>query len=409
MKKLLQIGIEVNSGSTGRIAEGIGEVALDNGWDSYITYARGYRPSKSKTIKIGNNLNIYSHVLQTRFLGNHCSASTLATKNLIKKIKTIKPDIIHLHQLHGYYLNIEVLLTYLVCENVLVVWTLHDCWAFTGHCAYFSMIDCHKWEKECNNCPQIHKYPKSYVDRSSINFQLKRKLYQSQKNLTVVTVSNWLHDLAGKSMLKDQRILTIQNGVDINRFYPCKDVEQTKEKYRISDKPVVMGVGTIWTQSKGYYDYFKLRECLPSSIQIVLVGLTQKQIKQLPAGIIGIPRTESISELARLYSIADVVTCLSYQESFGLTPIEGFACGTPAIVYNTTALPELISPETGLIVEPGAINSLVGSIKMVISNGKSHYTQNCLKRSREDFDIRKKYIEYIKLYDKLLVRDGNNG
>lgn len=402
MKTILQIGIEVNSGSTGRIAEQIGEVALSKGWKSYITYARGFNPSKSDTIKIGTKLNIYYHILQTRFLGNHLQSSTSATHNLIKKIKEINPDIIQLHQLHGYFLNLEVLFSFLATFKNPVVWTLHDCWAFTGHCAYFSLINCEKWESLCGRCPQIHKYPKSFVDKSTANFHLKNRLFNSVPNFTLVTVSDWLNGLVKKSFLKNHQVLTIQNGVDVRQFFPRSDVEKVRRKYNIPDHPVIMGVGTIWTQSKGLYDYFKLRKVLPENINIVLVGLSDQQVKELPDGIVGIKRTESITELAELYSMANIVTSLSYQEAFGLTPVEGFACGTPAIVYNATALPELVNPEVGILVEPGNLDEIKGAVLKILHNGKDYYKSNCIETAKKNFDVSKKYESYFSLYMKLI-------
>ena len=404
MTKLLQIGIEVNSGSTGRIAEQIGAMAISKGWQSYIAYARGHNPSSSETIKIGNKLNIYYHVFQTRFFGNHLKSSTYATYQLIKKIKELSPDIIQLHQLHGYFLNLEVLFNFLNKLNIPIVWTLHDCWAFTGHCAYFSLINCNKWETECCFCPQIHKYPRSFIDKSMENYRFKNELFNSLHNLTIVTVSDWLNELVNKSFLKDHNILTIQNGVDIDKFFPHSNNNYLRKKFNIPHGPVVMGVGTIWTKSKGLFDYYKLRSILSQDISIVLVGLSEKQLKNLPKGIIGIQRTESIEELAEFYSLADVITSLSYQESFGLTPIEGFACGTPAIVYNATALPELVSPDVGFIVEPGDINEVKSAILKILKSGKGYYTENCEKKARNYYNSSFKYESYLLLYNELISK-----
>lgn len=403
MKTLLQIGIEVNSGSTGRIAEQIGLLALEKGWESYITYARGFNPSKSKTIKIGNRWNIYLHVLQTRFFGNHLRASTQATRKLIKQIAEINPDIIHLHQLHGYFINIEELFSYLATLKIPIVWTLHDCWPFTGHCAYFSWVNCNKWQTECYDCPQINRYPKSYVDKSTQNFNLKKKLFTSVPSLYLVTVSEWLYNLTKQSFLKEIPAVAIQNGVDTRVFYPRNETQLVRKKYSIPQQPVIMGVGTTWTASKGFYDYIALREFLDPNISIVLVGVPRNLQKKLPPGIVAIPRTESVDELAHLYSLADIVTSLSYQESFGLTPIEGFACGTPAIVYNATALSELINPNVGYTAEPGNVKQVAELIVKLLEKGKSFYTPHCLQHAK-NFDIRKKYEQYFVLYDKLLSR-----
>ncbi len=403
MKTLLQINIEVNSGSTGRIAEQIGGLVLDKGWNSYITYARNYNPSKSKTIKIGNRWNIYLHVLQTRLFGNHLRASTRATRKLIKQISEINPDIIHLHQLHGYFLNVEELFSYLATLKIPIVWTLHDCWPFTGHCTYFSWVNCNKWRTECYDCPQINRYPKSYVDKSTQNFYLKKKLFTSVPNLYLVTVSEWLFHLTKQSFLKEIPVVTIQNGVDTRVFYPRDETLSVRKKYSIPQQPVIIGVGTTWTASKGFYDYIALRKVLDPNISIVLIGVSRNLQKKLPPGIVAIPRTESVDELAQLYSLADIVISLSYQESFGLTPIEGFACGTPAIVYNATALPELINSNVGYTAEPGNVKQVAEFIVKLLDKGKSFYTPNCLQHA-ENFDIRKKYEQYFSLYEKLLSR-----
>jgi putative colanic acid biosynthesis glycosyltransferase len=399
MPKLLQINVDINSGSVGRIAEQIGEMAIANGWESYIAYARDYQPSKSNTIKIGNYLNIYYHVIQTRLFDNHCLSSTKATWNFIKKIEEIKPDIIQIHQLHGYYINVKVLFEYLSKINIPIIWTLHDCWAMTGHCTHFININCYKWKHECHHCPKKRNYPASiFLDRSQKNFHLKKALFTSLNNLTIVTVSDWLKNLAKESFLSKYPIISIKNGVDTRKFIPYSNTDIIKQKYLLTDKFIIMGVGTIWDASKGLFDYYKLREKLSNDYIIVLVGLSQEIIKNLPEGIVGIPRTESIDELAQLYSAADVITSLSNQEAFGLTPIEGFACGTPAIVYNATALPELITPEVGYIVEPGNIEQIDEAVNQINLKGKSYYSANCRILAEAVYDTRKKYGEYISLY-----------
>jgi putative colanic acid biosynthesis glycosyltransferase len=404
MKTLLQVGIEVNSGSTGRIAEHLGELAMEKGWESYITYARGYNPSKSNVIKVGNKFNIYSHVLQTRLLGNHLLASTKATIKLIKDIQYINPDIIHLHQIHGYYLNVKILFEYLSNCDVPIVWTLHDCWSFTGHCSYFSLLKCEKWKTVCTKCPQYKGYPKSlFFDNSEKNFHLKKEVFTNLKNVTLVTISSWLKNLVEESFMSTHIIRTINNGVDIKQFKPTKNTEVIRNKYTIPNKHVILGVGTTWIESKGLYDYYKLNDQISDDYVIVLVGISESLKNKLPKGIIGIRRTDNINELADLYSLAMVVTSLSYQEAFGLTPVEGFACGTPAIVYNATALPELVSPEVGYIVEAGDIEGILIALEKIKTNGKDYYSDNCRKRAVTNYDSKKKNHEYLSLYDELLT------
>lgn len=229
---LLQISIEVNSGSVGRIAEHIGLQAIGNGWESYITYARNYQPSKSNTIKVGNKFDIYLHGIRTRLFDDHCYGSTIPTKKLIKQIKEINPDIILLHHIHGYFLNMKVLFDYLSKLDIPIVWTFHDCWSFTGHCAHFEEIGCEKWMIECNACPLKKYYPASYVfDRSKENYKEKKKLFNSLKNLTIVPVSKWLGDLVKESFLSSNNIKVIYNGIDINTFKPNLNIKETREKF----------------------------------------------------------------------------------------------------------------------------------------------------------------------------------
>lgn len=403
-KKLLQINIEVNSGSTGRIAEQIGIVAKDNDFESFITYARGYNKSKSKTIKIGNRFNIFIHVLRTRFLGNHLFGSKLATWLLINRIKKINPDIIHLHQIHGYYLHVPLLFKFLNSFGKPIVWTLHDCWAFTGHCTHFVIEKCDKWKIECNNCPKISNYPSSlYFDKSKESFTLKKEQFTLKLNIKYVGVSNWIKDLAKQSFLKNNEIFSIFNGVNLKQFWQDLDHNLICEKYQIDkNKKIILAVGTEWSERKGILDYFKLGSILNNNYQLLLVGLDQKTIEILPNSIKGVSRTENIDDLRKFYSVSSVLLCLSYQESFGLTPIEAMACGTPSIVYDNTALSELVTSETGLKVETGNLSGIVEAINEILNNGKEYYSENCIKRATEIYDIEKTYINYIDLYNKLL-------
>jgi len=221
MKTLLQINSVVNTGSTGKIVEEIGDLAINWGWQSYIAYGRNNRSSNSELIKIGNDLDIRLHGLQTRLFDSHGFGSIKATKFLIENVKKIKPNIIHIHNLHGYYINIEVLFNYLCTVNIPIVWTLHDCWALTGHCTYFDKINCLKWQTKCYECDLLSEYPKSLLrDRSEKNFQLKKNLFTNIKNLTIIPVSNWLENLVKQSFFCDSKIITIHNGVDLRTFRP---------------------------------------------------------------------------------------------------------------------------------------------------------------------------------------------
>ncbi|MCW1735272.1 glycosyltransferase family 4 protein [Anaerorudis cellulosivorans] len=402
MNKLLQINSVVNSGSTGRIAEEIGQTAIAAGWESYIAYGRHARTSQSELIKIGSDWDIRMHGLQTRLFDRHGLASTAATREFVEQIKKIKPDIIHLHNIHGYYINIEILFRYLKDANIPVVWTFHDCWPITGHCAYFTFVECEKWKTQCFSCPQKKDYPSSYfLDRSKQNYTKKRKLFTSVHDMTIVPVSNWLADIVKQSYLKDYPIRVINNGIDVNVFSP-QSRNNVRIKYGLADKFILLGVATEWGRRKGLHDFIELSKTLKDDEIIVLVGLKEDQIKILPENIIGITRTESTQELAEFYSSADVVMNISYEETFGLTTVEGFACGTPGIVYNTTASPELVDDSTGLIVDPGDIKGLVKAITQIKEKGKQSYSEACVKRAHRLYRKEDRYREYIELYKELL-------
>ncbi|WP_275140328.1 glycosyltransferase [Elizabethkingia meningoseptica] len=404
--KIFQISIEVNSGSVGRIAEQIGEVVLDAGYESYITFARNNLPSKSKVIKIGSMYDVYFHVLSTRIFDDHCFKSKKSTKNLIQKIEEINPDIIHLHHLHGYFINIEVLFEFLNRFGKPVVWTFHDCWSFTGHCAYYEYVDCQKWQTECHRCPQKKEYPKSIVlDRSKKNFIEKNKIFNSYKNITIVPVSYWLEGEVRKSFLKKFSIHTIQNGIDLTKFYPQGRVQEIFEKYKIKKEKLVLGVASTWEKRKGLEYFLKLSKILPDNYQVMLVGLSERQKKQLPESIIGIERTESIQDLAELYTAANVFVNPTLEDTFPTTNLEALACGTPIVTFRSGGSPESVTYSTGRVVEKGDIDGLVDAIKEICSYSKDFFSENCRKEAENKYDKAIKFKEYLRLYERIYKKD----
>lgn len=395
MPRLLQINSTANWGSTGKIAEQIGELVMSHGWDSYIAYGRYANNSQSQLIRIGSKVGQAWHLLISRLCDRHGLASKCATKRLIKKIEQIKPDIIHLHNIHGYYINYEILFNYLQSIDTPVVWTLHDCWSFTGHCAHFVEQECYKWRIGCDNCPLNDSYPKSFSDRANKNYKLKSTLFRSRRNIAIVPVSNWLANFVRQSFLKDKQITVINNGIDTNVFYP----QQTQEKEYYN----ILGVSSTWNNSKGLNDFYKLRTILDTDkYHITLVGLTKQQIADLPEGIIGIERTNSIQELAHIYSDASVFVNPTYADTFPTTNLEALSCGTPIVTYKTGGCPETICSNSGLIVEQGDIKALKIAIEQVCSNGKAYYNRACRKRAEEHFDKNKCFLQYLELYNELL-------
>ena len=400
--KLLQINSTVNSGSTGRIAEHIGRIAIENGWESYIAYGRHRNTSFSKEIQIGTKLDVYLHGIYSLLTDKHGLASINATNKFIDYVKYIKPDVIHLHNIHGYYLNYKYLFEYFAKIDTPIVWTMHDCWSITGHCSHFESVTCNKWKNLCNHCPLKTSYPRSLLlDNCNSNYLLKKKLFTKPNNINIITVSKWLEGIMKDSFLNKYPIHTIYNGVDISSFRPIP-FKHLKEGLKCENKKILLGVATAWSERKGLSDYYKLAQKLPPNIQIILVGLNKKQLKEVPSNIIGIERTESIQQLAEYYSMADIVLNLSYEETFGLTTVEGFACGTPGIVYDKTASPELVSHDTGIIVEAGNIDSLVVAISAMLKQNKELYSKACRNRAINSFDIRTNYYKYIDLYKNLI-------
>lgn len=403
MPILFQISIEVNSGSVGRIAEQIGEAAIAHGWSSYITYARNHQPSKSKIIQIGNKLDIYWHGLMTRLFDRHCLHSTRATKNLIKQIETIKPDIIQLHHIHGYYLNMKILFHYLSSLNIPIVWIFHDCWSMTGHCAHFDYVHCEKWKSGCYECEQKKSYPASLIfDRSKRNYLLKKQLFNSINDLTIVPVSYWLEGIVKDSFLSNHRIRVIQNGVDLNVFSHRTTIEKTREKYNIDKKFMLLGVASTWENRKGLSDFIQLYARINAETRIVLVGLTKNQIKKLPTGIIGIERTENVRQLAELYSAADAFINPTWEDTFPTTNLEALACGTPVITYKTGGSVESVSPETGFAVEQGDIDAIWKSVQVIKEKGHGFYKNLCRERAEKLYDKQNRFEEYMQLYSEIL-------
>lgn len=400
--KILQINSTVNFGSTGRIAEEIGKKIKSKGGNSYIAFGRNANNSESKLIKIGNKIDQFLHLFNTRIFDTHGFHSKKATQNLIDEIIQINPDIIHLHNIHGYYLNIDILFNYLSRANKPIVWTLHDCWAFTGHCCHFIRVDCMKWVTGCNNCPLIRYYPQSYfLDNSTNNYINKKELFNKPKIMAVVTVSKWLNRELNKSFLNSFSSEVIYNGVNLEIFQP-KNQDDLKLKFGFEDKKIILGVANVWSDLKGLNDFLDLSKFIDKNTIIILIGLSKSQINKLPPNIIGIQRTSDQHQLAEYYSMADVFICSSIAESFGLVIAESIACGTPAIVYNTSAMPELIQEGVGYIVERGDLNEVYNKIKTVFKKSKKSYSNSCREFAINNFDENISYEKYYQLYASLL-------
>jgi glycosyltransferase involved in cell wall biosynthesis len=403
MPRLLQIDSCLGVCSTGRITEGIAQIAIQNGWECYIAHGARYVGSTIQHhYRITSKIEEYIHYAQSLLFGSHGLHSSKATRKLIRWIKNVNPDIINLHCIHGYYLNYKILFEFLDSTDIPVVWTFHDCWSFTGHCGHFESTGCNRWKSVCYGCSLKQDYPRTLIiDRSKKDFILKKKLFASKQELTIVPVSKWLDSLVGESFFKEKSRHVIYNGIDTDTFKFRES--NLRQKLNVGHKIVLLAAASAWSKAKGLDDYIKLSKSLPSNYQIILVGIPKDLKKSLPPSILCLPRTNNAIELAELYSMADISLNLSYQETFGLTTVEAMSCGTPCIVYNRTASPELVSEETGLVVPAGDINSLVSSIVEISTKGKAFYKDACRNRVLNYFDKKDRFEEYVQLYNKILA------
>ncbi len=396
MPKLIQVNVTANWGSTGKIAEAIGRSAIKNGWESYIAYGRMMNTSESHLIKVGTKMDNYIHLAYNRLLDMEGRSSVRSTKALVRKIAEIKPDVVQLHNIHDHFLNYRILFGYLNQTDIQVVWTFHDCWAFTGHCYHFVQQGCMKWKEECNKCVQRNRF----VDRSRENFLLKKCLFDGCKNLTIVPCSEWMGDFVKESFLKEKYVTVIHNGVDLSIFRPSAATVKGDRvgKFRI------IAVSNVWLPYKGEQDIYKLSEMLSQDeFEITMVGLSTEQVKNLPAGICGIQRTQNVQELVRLYSEADVLINPTYADTFPTVNLEALACGTPVITYRTGGSPEAIDGKTGIVIEQGNVEALANAIHYM----REHplLSEDCRMRAEEYFDKDKCFEKYVELYNDLLQKD----
>lgn len=397
MKTLISIN-SCNFGSTGTIMRQLSDVAEENGFTTYkaVPYARSNMPKKDeKTIFIGNSTERNLHLVLSKYTGFNGCFSHIGTYFFLKKVKKIKPDVIHLHNLHNSYINLSMLFKFIKKHSIKTVWTLHDCWAFTGKCAYFDVSGCNKWQDKCDNCPSLSSYPESKVDKTKKLYKLKKKWFTGVSDLTIVTPSKWLADLVKKSFLKDYPVKVINNGIDLSVFKPTES--SFRKDNNIEDKFILLGVASPWNYRKGYDVFLKLSERIDDSKKIVLVGLSKEQKASLPSNIIGIERTANQEELAKIYSAADVFINPTREDNFPTVNMESLACGTPVITFNTGGSPECINEFCGLVVPYDDVDRLEKTIEYLYDN-RPIDTSDCINRSKS-FGKNDKFTEYIKEYN----------
>lgn len=384
----------VNFGSTGKIMLSIAEVARKNGFEA-ITFCQKARTTVVKKNKghyfIGTILERTVSAKLCAKLSIHGKFNFLATKALLHKIKKFKPDIIHMHNLHNDYINLPMLFNFIKKYDIPVVWTLHDCWSFTGHCPYFDIANCDKWKNGCYDCPSFWDYPYSKCDDSKKMYGLKKKWFTGVNNMTLVTPSKWLADLTRESYLKDYPVQVIYNGINLDIFKPTKS--DFRKKYGLEDKVIILGVSFSWGYRKGLDVFMDLAEKLDDKYKIVLVGIDKVESDK----ILCISRTANQKELAQIYSAADLLLNPTREDNFPTVNIEALACGTPVFTFDTGGSPEAIDDGCGVIVDKENIIENIENCQLV--------RENCVNRGKK-FSEKEKFMEYVDLYKRVL-KDKN--
>ena len=394
--KILMINSVCGIRSTGRICTDLAQELERQGHTVKIAYGREEVPEEYQkyAVRIGNDFSVKVHGILARGYDAAGFGSKAVTRKFIDWVKKYDPDVIHLHNIHGYYINVEVLFEYLKeCEKK-IIWTLHDCWSFTGHSAFCDAAHCEKWKKGCYDCPQIKEYPKAYCDCSKRNWKRKKSCFTGVPHLTIVTPSYWLAGLVKRSFLKEYPVKVIHNGIDTSKFYPISN--SFRQIYGLEDKIVLLGVASSWNDLKGYSDFIRLSYMLSDEYRIVLVGLNKKQVRELPENIVGIQKTNSINELAYIYSSADMFVNLTYCDNYPTVNLEARACGLPVLTYNTGGSPESAGDKQVLIIEQGNIRELKKCIKKYAH--KMTMRQTLTKEELKKIDKKSTVINYIKVY-----------
>lgn len=395
--KVVQINtVYKNGGSTGRIVYDLKNTMESFGIESYAAFGYEYiKTNDLNTYKMASIPETKFSILQTRIDGQHGFYNNFQTKKLINWLNTIQPDLIHLHNLHCHYINVELLFNYIKEKNVPVIWTLHDCWAFTGWCAHFDYIGCDKWKTQCSNCANIHEYPFTWFhDRSYDNFLKKKRCFLGVTNMNIITPSMWLSDLVNQSFLSTYPVSVINNGIDLNIFKPVKS--NIKNEIGVGNKKMILSMAMGFSKLKGYDYLIELSKSIDENSVLVLAGMEKSQISKLPKGIIGLEKTNDVTYLGKLYSSADVFVNPTLQDTFPTTNLESLACGTPVVTFQTGGSPESIKKDCGIVIEKGNTKELVNAVKYVLKHYNNTNREICIKTANKYFnkdDCFKKYID----------------
>ncbi len=390
--KVFIINVVCGKGSTGHIVQDLYDKILSAGNDAYIAYGRGEAPQEIHSGRIGSRLDVLIHAGLSRITDKQGDYSVRATKKLVRKIRSYAPDLIHLHNIHGYYINYKILFDFLRQYGKPVIWTMHDCWAFTGHCAHYEGVMCEGWLSGCRSCKALFTYPKAYINcNTGKNYENKKKAFLIPR-LTLVTPSLWLKNQLARSFFYKVPCVVINNGINLETFqFVGSDI---KKKLGISDKKMILGVAYVWTKFKGFEDLIELAKKLDSEYVICMIGLSRQQLKNLPDRIIGMERTDGQAELVEYYSAADVFLNLTYEDTFPTINIEALACGTPVITYRTGGSAEIIDDTCGAAVEKRDFSSIIHEISIWTNKecGKE-CRERAMRYAKEDC-----FQKYMELY-----------
>lgn len=398
--KVLQINAVYNLSSTGRTTTELHLAMLNKGIDSYVAYSKTNKPGDAQLYHIGSPLDVKLHGLFSRISGEQAYFSHIATKKLIKHIDAVSPDVVHLRNLHGNYINFPMLMDYLAKKDIAVVVTFHDFWFITGKCVHFTESRCDKWQYGCGNCPNLKDgNPTWFFDRTEKLLRDKTELFGKINRLALIGVSNYVTNEVKKSPIakKAEIVKTIYNWIDFDKFYP-RDGGSAREKYGLNGF-IVIGISAVWSDRKGLKSFIRLAEACPE-ITVVLVG-SLKENTVLPKNITAVSATSSTDELAELYSAADVFITFSLEETFGKVSAEALSCGTPVICYDSTANPEIVGDGCGYVVPKNDFEGILNAVKKVRENGKNSYSSACVNFAHDRFDKNMLIDRYIDVYKQL--------
>jgi putative colanic acid biosynthesis glycosyltransferase len=392
--KVLQINVTYHFGSTGRIVEVLHQNLTEQGHESHVLYGRHFNQDMKNIAQVGGRFSLWMHGLKTRLFDRHGFGSKLSTKKALKKINLKSFDIIHLHNLHGYYLNIDVLFKEIKKFKLPVIWTLHDAWSYTGHCFGYQTVSCQKWQTSCNHCPQKSYYPKSaFLDASKKNFKDKKALYESYPNMMLVSPSSYYFNELKHSFLNKHPKKIIPNGIRLDEFTPGK--------IKKNDKFKILAVASIWEKRKGLDDLIKLSNLLDSNkFEIIVIGKIPKTY-QVPNSIIHINRTENKDTLIKYYQESDLFMNLSTEDNLPTTTIEALACGLPVVTYNTGGAMDLVDASCGIVLSSHDLDDVIKAIEEVSTKGKAYYQASSIQKSKK-FDEKLMIKSYISLYQEVI-------